>query len=145
MPKSNTTKNDVIKFMFHGTAMPSYGANLQVNLHVSPGPGNADTDDTNPATYTSYAPVSVTRDNTKWQLCDSDGTPNANGRCVKNIDEVTFPECTGVSDDETQTHASISINATNQVLYYGALTASVRVTYQDTPRFPAGTLILGEA
>lgn len=145
MPKSNTTKNDVIKFMFHGTAMPSYGATLEINFHVSPGPGDAGDNTTNVATYTGYLPEVVARDNTVWQLCDSDGTPNANGRCVKNISDIILEECTGVSDDQTLTHGSISVVSTGQNLYYGALTASVRVTYQDTPRIPAGTAIFGEA
>lgn len=141
MSKANATENDIIKFIFQATAMPSYGSNLQVNLHTAD-PGEAGTATTNAATYTSYAAVSVARDDTGWTICDSDGTPNASGNSAKNAAEVTFPECTGGSN--TITHASISVVATGQILYSGALTASIDISNLITPRFPAGTLILTE-
>jgi hypothetical protein len=143
MSKSNTTENDFIKFVFHGTAMPAYGSNLQVNLHTAD-PGESGVATTNAPTYTGYAAVAVARDATGWVNCDPDGTPNASGNSMKNDDEITFPECTGVSDDEVMTHGSISVVATGQILYKGALTASIRVTNLITPRFPAGTAIFSE-
>lgn len=141
MSKGNVTENDFAKFIAHGTAMPAYGANLQVNFHVAD-PGEAGVATTSPPTYTGYAAVAVARDNTGWTLCDSDGTPNAAGRAFKNAAEVTMPECTGGTD--TLTHASISVVATGQILYKGALTASINVSNLSTPRFPAGTIIVSE-
>jgi len=141
--KSNATENDLVKFIFNNVAMPAYGSNLQVNLHTAD-PGEAADDETASPTYTGYAPVSVARDGTGWTICD--GTvpyaANASGNAAKNAAEVTFPECTGGSD--TITHASISVVATGQILYKGALTAPINVSNLITPRFPAGTLILAE-
>lgn len=137
MSKGNTTENDVAKFMAHGTAMPSYGSNLQVNLHTAD-PGEGGTATTSAPTYTGYAAVTVARDNTGWTICDSDGTTNADGNSFKNAAEVTFPECTGGSD--TITHGSLSVVATGQILYKSALSASVEVSNLITPRFPAGTI-----
>ena len=144
MSKGNTTENDLVDFYFNNTAMPSYGTNLYVHLHTAD-PGEGGTSSTNEAAYTDYARVATTRadDGTGWKLCDSDGTPNAAGRAAKNNGEVTFPECTGVADDEDITHASLCDNA-GQILYSGALTAAIKVTNQITPRFPAGTMIFAE-
>lgn len=143
MSKSNATENDYIKFVFNAVALPAYGANLQVNLHTAD-PGEAGTATTSAPTYTGYAAVSVSRDGAGWTVCD--GTfpyaSNASGSAAKNTAEVTFPECTGGSD--TITHASVSVVATGQILYKGALTASIAVSNLITPRFPAGTLIMAE-
>jgi hypothetical protein len=141
--KSNATENDLVKFIFNNVAMPAYGANLQVNLHTAD-PGEAADDETAAPTYTGYAAVSVARDGTGWTICDGTNpyAANASGNAAKNAAEVTFPECTGGSD--TITHASISVVATGQILYKGALTAPINVSNLITPRFPAGTLILAE-
>lgn len=143
MSKGNTTENDFVKFVFNNVAMPAYGASLQVNLHTAD-PGEAGTATTNAPTYTGYAAVTVSRDGAGWTICNdtSPFAPNVNGNAAKNTAEVTFPECTGSSD--TITHASISVSATGQILYKGALTASLAVSNLITPRFPAGTLVMRE-
>lgn len=142
MSKSNVTENDVVKFISIATAMPSYGSNLYMHLHTAD-PGEAGTASTNETTYTSYAAASVSRDVAGWTVCDADGTPNASGSAFKNTAEITFPECTGVSDDQDITHASLTTIG-GQILYSGALTAQIKVTNLITPRFPAGTVIFKE-
>lgn len=143
MSKSNATENDLVKFIFNAVAMPSYGSNLQVNLHTAD-PGESGTATTSAPTYTGYVAVPVSRDGAGWTICDGTDpyAANANGNAAKNTAEVTFPECTGGSD--TITHASVSVVATGQVLYKGALTAPLNVSNLITPRFPAGTLVLAE-
>jgi hypothetical protein len=143
MSKGNTTENDFVKFIANATAMPSYGSNLQVNLHTGD-PGEGGTATTNPPTYTGYAAVSVSRDASGWTICDATDpyASNASGPAFKNAAEITFPECTGGTD--TITHFSISVVATGQILYKGALTASIAVSNLITPRFPAGTLVCSE-
>lgn len=143
MSKGNATENDFVKFIAHATAMPSYGANLQVNLHTAD-PGEAGTATTSAPTYTGYAAIAVARDSGGWTICDGTDpyAPNAAGNAFKNAAEVTFPECTGGSD--TLTHASVSVVATGQVLYKGALSAPINVSNLITPRFPAGTLVMVE-
>lgn len=142
MSKSNVTENDYVKFVANTVTMPNYGTNLYMHLHTGD-PGEAGVSSTNEAAYTSYARVTTLRDNTAWTICDSNGTPNADGSCFKNTTPVVFPECTGVADDEDETHASICTNG-GQILYSGALTALIKITNLSTPYFPAGTLIFKE-
>jgi hypothetical protein len=141
--KGNATENDVVKNVFLGTAMPTYGPNLQVNLHIAD-PGEQGSATSSPPTYTGYAPVTVVQSTTGWTICDPDSpyAANAAGSAAKNAAEVTFPECTGGGD--TITHASISVVATGQILYKGALTSPIIVSNLITPRFPAGTMIFKE-
>lgn len=143
MSKSNATENDFVKFVANATAMPAYGANLQVNFHIAD-PGEAGTATTSAPTHTGYVAVSVARDATGWTVCDGlfPFSANAAGNAFKNAAEVTFPECTAGSDSIT--HASVSVVATGQILYKGALTAPISVSALITPRFPIGTFICAE-
>lgn len=132
MSKSNATENDVLSFIFNATPFPSYGGTLQVNLHIAD-PGEAGTATTSPPTHTGYVAVAVSRDGAGWTV---------SGNQASNTAEITFPECTGGSD--TITHASVSVVATGQILYSGALTAPINISNLITPRFPAGTLVMQE-
>lgn len=143
MAKGNTTCNDVVKFFAQGTALPAYGANLEMHLHTGD-PGDAGFGYTNECAYTGYAPVLVSRDVAGFTICDGDGTPNADGRAFKNAAEVTYGECTGVPDDELVTFVSLTAPASDQILYKGALPIGIRVTYLHTPRIPAGAGIFKE-
>lgn len=144
MSKSNATENDFIKFVFHGTAMPSYGANLQLNFHTAD-PGEGGTATANEPTPTAYAPKTVVRDNTGWTLCDPNGTPNAAGSAAKTAVDVIFDEIEGgFVGTETWTHGSVSVVATGQILYSGALGQAIIVSALSTPIFPAGTVLFQE-
>lgn len=144
MSKSNATENDFIKFVFNNVAMPSYGATLQLNFHTAD-PGEAGTATTNAPTPINYAPKTVARDGTGWTICDPDGTPNASGSAAKTAIDVVFDEIeSGFVGTEEWTHGSVSVVATGQILYSGALTQSIIVSALSTPRFPAGTVLLRE-
>lgn len=144
MSKSNATENDFVKFVFNNVAMPSYGATLQLNFHTAD-PGEGGTATTNEPTPINYAAQTVARDGTGWTICDPDGTPNASGSCAKLAVDVVFPEIeSGFAGTETWTHGSVSVVATGQILYSGALTQSIIVSALSTPRFPAGTVLFKE-
>lgn len=144
MSKSNATENDFVKFVFNATAMPAYGASLQLNFHTAD-PGETGTATTNAPTPVNYVAQTVARDATGWVICDSDGTPNASGACAKNDDLITFPEIeAGFAGTETWTHGSVSVVATGQILYSGALTQNIIVSALTTPNFPAGTVLFRE-
>lgn len=143
MAKGNKTCNDFVKFLAHATTMPNYGANLEMHMHTGD-PGDAGTGATNECAYTGYAPVLISRDVGGFTICDADGTPNASGRAFKNATEVTYNECTGVSDDELVTFLSLTAPGDDQILYKGALPVGIRVTYLHTPRVPAGAGIFKE-
>jgi hypothetical protein len=144
MSKSNATENDFVKFVFNAVAMPSYGALLQLNFHTAD-PGEAGTATTSEPTPTTYAAQTVERDVTGWVICDIDGTPNADGSAAKNAAQVTFPEVEGgFAGTETWTHGSVSVVATGQILYSGALTQAIIVSALTTPLFPAGAVLFSE-
>ena len=143
MSFGNVTENDLIKFFAHGTALPAYGANWQINFHTAD-PGEAGVATTALPTWTGYAAVPVARDVTGWIICDGDApyAPNAVGNAMKNATEITFPECDiGFVGDQDMTHGSISVVATGQILAKGALLAPIKVSALITPRFPAGTIV----
>jgi hypothetical protein len=144
MSKSNATENDFVKFVFNAVAMPAYGANLQLNFHTAD-PGESGTATTAEPTPVNYVAQTVTRDGAGWVICDADGTPNAAGAAAKNAAQVTFPEIeAGFAGTETWTHGSVSVVATGQVLYSGALTQAIIVSALTTPIFPAGTVLFRE-
>lgn len=142
MPKANATRNDLVKFIANAVAMPSYGGTLYAHLHTAD-PGLNGTSSTNEISYTGYARVAVDRSGSGFTICDPDGTSNASGTAFKNAVEITWPECTGPSDDVTASHASLCTSG-GQILYSAALTTSIRITNLDTPRAPVGTAIFKE-
>jgi hypothetical protein len=146
MSKSNATENDYVKFEANAVAMPSYGATLQINLHIAD-PTEAGTATSSPPTYTNYVAQVVNRDASGLTICD--GTtpyaPNAAGPGYKNTALITFPEYEGgFAGTETITHASVSVIATGQILRSSALDASRIYAAGMTPIFPAGTMIFVE-
>ncbi len=144
MSKSNATENDFIKFVFNAVAMPAYGAALQLNFHTAD-PTEAGVDTDSAPTPTNYAPKTVTRDGTGWTICDPDGTPNAAGSAAKTAVDVLFDEIeAGFVGTEVWTHGSVSVVATGQILYSGALTQNIVVSALSTPIFPAGTVLFRE-
>jgi hypothetical protein len=146
MSKGNTTESDYVKFEANATAMPSYGANLQVNLHTAD-PGEAGAPATSAADYDGYLAVLVARDAGGWTICDG-GSPynaNANGNAYKNAAQITFPECeAGFVGTQTITHVSTSSPSTGQLLRKTALTVPIVVGPLVTPLFPAGSLVFAE-
>lgn len=134
MSKSNTTENDLMKFMFNGTAMPSYGANLYLSLHTAD-PGEAGDQTTNEATYTGYARVGVARDNTGWVV---------SGNQSSNDDLLQFPQCTGGSNTITHVAIGTASSGAGQILYSGALNASIVVSNLIQPQFAAAALQITE-
>ena len=133
MSKSNTTENDILAYLFNATAF-SYNAatNLQVHLHVGD-PGETGTTATNPATYTSYAPVTVARSGSGWTV---------SGNQASNAALIQFPQCTGGTN--TITHVSITPSGSSQILYSGALNSSLAVSNLVQPQFAIGALTITE-
>lgn len=144
MSKGNATENDWVKHVAHGTALPSYGATLQLNFHTAD-PGEGGTATTNEPTPVNYAPKVVSRDITGFTICDPDGTPNASGSCFKTAVDVVFDEIeAGFVGSELWNYGSISVVATGQILYSGALTQAILVSALSVPYLPAGAVIFKE-
>jgi hypothetical protein len=135
MSKGNTTEADFIAYTFNATAISwNAAAIFYVALHTAD-PGEAGDQTTSEATYTSYARVAVTRNGAGWSVA---------GNTASNAAEITFPECTGGTNTITHVSVGLAASGPSQVLYKGALTASLAVSNLITPRFPVGTLTVSE-
>jgi hypothetical protein len=133
MSKGNTTENDIIALVFHGTAL-SWNAETDLDIHLhTADPGEAGTSATNECAYGSYAPQTVLRDSSGWDV---------SGNQASNDDIIQFPQCT--SGSETITHVSITPGNSTQILYSGALTSSLAVSSGIQPQFAANALVITE-
>ena len=130
MSKGNTTENDLMKFMFNNTAMPSYGSNLYLSLHTSD-PGEAGDQTSNESDYTNYARVAVSRDAGGFTVTNN---------LSQNAALVQFPQCGG--NPQTITHIAIGTAASGagQILYSGILNAPLAVANLIQPQIPANAL-----
>lgn len=133
MSKGNTTENDLLAYIFTGTALP-WGSetNLKIHLHTAD-PGEAGVSTTSECAYGSYAAQVVSRSGSGWTVT---------GNSCANDALIQFPQCS--SGTETITHVSISPETTTQILYSGALNASVAVSSGIQPQFAISALTITE-
>lgn len=139
MSKGNSTEQDFIDAVFKDTtpAWLGVGGNVYISLHTDD-PGEAGTQLTNEATYTSYARVAVARTAGGWTT----GSGSAS-----NAGLLQFPTCTGALDDELIKYVAIgtvALPGAGQILYSGSLTANRRVTDGIQPQFAIGALVVNE-
>ena len=134
MSKSNTTENDVLKMILQGTD-PSWraGATLYIALHTAD-PGEAGTAITSEADYTGYARVAVTK-SSAW----TDG-----GASFENAALIQFGQCTAGTNAITHFSIVTTASGAGQILYSGALTATLNVASGIQPQFAAGDLTVTE-
>lgn len=135
MSKSNTTENDFMLYTFNGTAISWNGnTNLYVALHTAD-PGEAGTQTTSEATYTSYARVTVAR---------TSGGFTVSGNQASNTALIQFPQCTGGTNTITHVSVGTATSGAGQILYSGALTSSLSVSSGIQPQFSVGALVITE-
>ena len=139
MSKGNTFENDLMKLIFNGTAIADIAendssgplTNLYVSLHKAD-PGEAGSQTTSEATYTSYARVAVARTSGGWTVTNNSVSPVA---------DITFPAATGGT--ETITHFAIGTasSSTGKILYKGTVTPNIAITTGVTPILTTATTI----
>lgn len=135
--KGNAFETDLLELLFNATALAdlaendstSPSANISVALHTGD-PGEAGTQLTNEAAYTSYARENVARTGGGWSVSGGSVSP------VANID---FTEATGGS--ETETHFSVGSGVSNYLMYSGTITPNIAVSSGVTPRLTTATAI----
>ena len=134
MSKSNATENDVLKMALVGTD-PAWrtNPNVFIALHTAD-PGEAGTQTTSEAAYTGYARVSVTKA-TGW----TDGGSN-----FSNANLLQFPQCTAGSAAATHFSVGTLVSGAGQVLYKGALSATLNISAGIQPQFAAASLVVSE-
>lgn len=142
MSKSNLMENAILALIFNATAFANLAENdvsspatdLHVSLHTAD-PGESGDQSTNEATYTSYARVAVARTSGGWTV---------SGNAVTNTAAIVFPEATGGSNTITHFGVGVAASGAGQLLYKGALTASLAVSTGIQPQFAAGDLDITE-
>jgi hypothetical protein len=106
---------------------------LYISLHTAD-PGEAGSQTTSEANYTSYARVSVARNNTQWTVSGTAPTLGTNANAI------TFPAATGGSSTVTHFGIGTDSSGAGNLLLSGALGASLAITSGITPNFAAGEL-----
>lgn len=135
MSKSNTTETDTLGLFFNATALSwAANANLFVALHTAD-PGEAGTQTTSEATFTSYARVSVARSGAGWVVT---------GNTATNAALIQFPQCTGGSNVITHVSIGTAASGAGQILYSGALNAPLTVSNLIQAQFSASALAVTE-
>lgn len=139
MSKSNVFENDLLELIFHGTAIPNLAinatssplTNLYISLHTAD-PGEAGTQSTSEATYTSYARVAVARTVGGW-------TVTANS--VSPVAAIDFPTCTAGTSTVTFFGVGSAASGTGVLYYSGTVTPSISVSSGVTPRLTTASTI----
>ncbi len=135
MSKGNTAENDVVAKLFNNTAI-TWDANtdLYVSLHTGD-PGEAGNQTTSEATYTPYARQTVARSGAGWTV---------SGNQASNTALIQFPQCSSGSDTLTYVVIGTATSGTGQILYSGALSASLAVSAGIQPQFAIAALTVTE-
>jgi len=145
MSKSNTFENSLVLLLFNNTTIANIGdatglegsaiaGSLYVALHTAD-PGEAGSQVTSEADYTSYARVAVARSDAGWTIASN---------AVSNAAEIAFTECTGGTNTVTHFSVGVAASGASVALYTGALTASLAVSTGVTPAFAIGELDVTE-
>lgn len=135
MSKGNTTENDVLELIFKATALSwTANTNLYVALHTGD-PGEAGSQTTSEATYTSYARVTVARSGVGWTVT---------GNSAENAALIQFPQCTGGTNTITYVSIGTASSGAGQILYSGLLNSPLSVANLIQPQFSAGALTITE-
>jgi len=139
MSLSNAAETALLALIFNAT---TYGdiaendttgplTNLYVSLHTAD-PGEAGTQPTNEAAYTSYARVAVARTSGGWAI---------SGNIVNPVANIDFPAATGGS--ETLTHFAIGhlASGAGAIICSGTIDPDIVVSAGVIPRLTTATAI----
>lgn len=139
MSKSNTFESDVLKLIFNATAIANIAdnaassplTNLSVALHTAD-PGEAGTQTTSEAAYTSYARVSVARTTGGWTETSGSVSPVAT---------IAFPAGTGGSGTVTHFSVGPTGGGATKIFYSGTVTANIVTGSGITPQLTTASTI----
>jgi hypothetical protein len=141
MSASNAFETSLLTLIFNNSNIAEVGdatglqgsttaGSLYVSLHTAD-PGEAGSQTTSEATYTSYARVAVARSAGGWTV---------SGANASNTAAVTFPAATGGTNDITHFGIGTDASGAGNLLFYGALNATLAVSNGITPSFAIGEL-----
>lgn len=142
MPKGTVTCNNVLALLYNATAWANIAdnaaaspvTNIKMRLATASYTG-ASTGSSNEATYTNYVPQDVARTTGGWDAPSGGATANAAA--------IEFPQC-GASGNTITSACTSKAAGASDVFHYGDLNASIAVSNQIQPRFPAGSVTITE-
>lgn len=144
MPKSTATRNAFLALLYNATAW----ANVADNAASSPltniamalataSYGAASTLASNETTYTNYARKNdIARTTSGWTAPSSGATQNAAA--------IEFAQCGVTGATITSAATGKTGGGAAEIFHYGDLNASIAVSNQIQPRFPAGNVTITE-
>ncbi len=141
MSASNAFETNILKLIFQNVNLANMGdatglrgsssaGVLYISLHTAD-PGEAGSQTTNEATFSSYARVSVARTSGAWDVT---------GDTVSNLAAITFPECDGGSNTITHFGIGSDSSGTGNLFFSGALGSSLIVSNGIAVVFGIGQL-----
>ena len=142
MPKSTTTCNNLLRLLFTAVAWANVAdnaaasplTNLYLSLHsADPGVGNAQT--TNEVAYTNYARIAVVRSAVGWTVSTNTAV---------NAALAQFAQCGVTGASATHVAIGTAASGAGNVLYAGALSATLTIANLIQPQFAAGALVTTE-
>lgn len=145
MSLSDTAESDWLKLLFQNTSWANVGnaggilqSSVAGSFYIGLSTGtltDTSTQTSTEAAYTGYARVAVARSSGGWTLSGTSPTQ------VANAGAVTFGACTAGSETETYFVIGRDSSAAGEVIYWGALTASLAVSAGITPSFATSALV----
>jgi hypothetical protein len=139
MSKSNAYETDLLGLLFNATAIANVAdnaaasplTNLFVSLHTAD-PGEAGTQTTSEATYTSYARVSVARTAGGWTVAAGSVSPVAT---------ISFPACTAGTNTITHFAVGAATSGGSKIFYSGTVTPNISVSVGVTPQLATSSTV----
>lgn len=142
MPKGTATCNNFLNLLYRAVAW----ANVADNAAASPitnilmrmataSYSASSTGDANETSYTNYVAVNVPRSGVGWSA--------ASAGAIDNAAAIEFAQC-GLTGATLTSCAATKGAGASEVFHYGDLNASIAVSNQIQPRFPAGSVTITE-
>lgn len=143
MPKGTATCNNFLKLVYNATAWADVAENdssspmtdIAMALATSSYSGSS-TLSTNETAYTNYARQNTVRTTSGWTA--------ASGGQTENVAAVEFPQCGASGATITSAATGKPGGGAAEIFHYGDLNASIAVSNQIQPRFPAGAITITE-
>lgn len=142
MPKGTVTCNNFLNLLYRAVAWPNVADNAasspitQIKMRLATASYSPSSNGSaNEATYTNYAAVDVPRTTSGWNA--------ASAGAIQNTAAVEFAQC-GATGNTIEAAAATKGAGASEIFHYGDLNASIAVSNQIQPRFPAGAITITE-
>lgn len=144
MPKSTSLCNSMLALLYNATAIADVAendssspmTNIYVSLH-SASLSASSNQSSNETPYTNYARQATARSTLGWDA--------PSGGATQNAAAIEFPQCGVTGGTITSGATGKGSSGAGIIWHYGDLNASIAVSNQIQPRFPAGAVTITES